>query len=42
MKFKKAIPVNLRGEKIGNPIDIVDRKLIFNLHAYAPAEFVLQ
>ncbi len=42
VKFKKAILVNLRGEKIGNPIDIVDRKLIFNLHAYAPAEFVLQ
>ncbi len=42
MKAKTAIPVDLRGTISGSPIEIVDRKLIFNLNAYAPAEFILQ
>jgi hypothetical protein len=42
MKVKKAIPVNLRGTITGNPIEIVDRKLVFNLKAYAPEGFILQ
>ena len=42
MKVKKAIPVNLRGTITGNPIEIIDRKLVFNLKAYAPEGFILQ
>jgi hypothetical protein len=41
-KALKAIPVNLRGEKKGEPITIASGKLVFNLGAYAPASFILQ
>jgi hypothetical protein len=40
--FKTAIPVNLRGEKIGDPLKIRRNKLNFELNAYAPASFILQ
>jgi hypothetical protein len=40
-KFSSAVPVNLRGEKCGEPVRIIDRKLSFNLHAYAPVSFIL-
>ncbi|MHA4809082.1 glycoside hydrolase family 38 N-terminal domain-containing protein [Flavitalea flava] len=42
MKVAKAIPVNLRGEINGNPINIIAGKFEFNLNAYTPASFVLQ
>jgi hypothetical protein len=37
----KAQPVNLRGEKAGEPIPITDGKVILSLPAYAPASFIL-
>lgn len=37
-----AIPVNLRGEKTGESIDIINDKLTFELGAYAPASFILE
>jgi hypothetical protein len=40
-KFTNASPVNLRGEKHGEPIRIINGKLVFDLHAYAPASFIL-
>jgi Alpha-mannosidase len=40
-RFTAAMPVNLRGEKIGEPIRIVKGKLLFDLRAYSPASFVL-
>jgi len=39
--FITAIPVNLRGEKSGEPIRITAGKWSFNLPAYAPASFIL-
>ncbi len=42
LKAGSAKPVDLRGEKSGEPITIKDGSLIFNLHAYAPVSFVLQ
>ena len=42
LKAAKAQPVNLRGEKTGQPIPITDGKLTFSLPAYAPASFILQ
>jgi hypothetical protein len=41
-KFKLATPVNLRGEKSGPPLSIHGSKLAFDLHAYAPASYLLQ
>lgn len=41
-KFKNALPVNLRGEKIGAPIQIMEGKLSLDLHAYAPVSFILK
>jgi alpha-mannosidase len=41
-KFTHAIPVNLRGEKIGESILIRDARLTFELRAYAPVSFVLE
>ena len=41
-KFKLAMPVNLRGEKAGEPVRIRGSKLTFDLHAYAPASYLLQ
>ena len=40
-KYAAAQPVNLRGEKCGEPVKIADGKLTFDLHAYAPASFIL-
>jgi hypothetical protein len=40
--FKTATPVNLRGEKSGQPITIQNSSLSFSLHAYAPASFILE
>ena len=41
MKASKASPVNLRGEKTGEPITIKDGTFAVTLGAYAPASFVL-
>lgn len=40
--YTTAQPVNLRGDKIGVPIAIVDNKLNFKLDAYKPASFILK
>jgi len=42
LKAVKAQPVNLRGEKAGQPVPIKDGRLTFTLPAYAPASFILQ
>ncbi|MBT7463437.1 MAG: hypothetical protein HN686_05610 [Bacteroidetes bacterium] len=39
---KMATPVNLRGETIGNTINIRNDKLTFELGAFAPVSFVLE
>jgi hypothetical protein len=41
-KFTSAAPVNLRGEKLGEPLQITDGKLTFPLNAYAPSSFILK
>ena len=41
-KFVTATPVNLRGEKTGEPLNITDGKFTFNLNPYAPASFALE
>jgi hypothetical protein len=41
-KFKMAQPVNLRGEKSGEPVQISDDKFSFDLHSYAPASYILR
>ncbi len=40
--YRSAAPVNLRGEKLGQPVPIKSRALTFPLKAYAPASFILQ
>lgn len=40
--FTTAQPVNLRGEKQGESIPLVNGKFLFELHAYAPASFLLK
>jgi alpha-mannosidase len=40
--FRSATPVNLRGEKLGEPLPIKDCILTFPLKAYAPASFILE
>ena len=40
--FKTATPVNLRGEKAGEPVRIKRGKLKCELGAYAPASYVLE
>jgi hypothetical protein len=42
LKAATATPVNLRGERTGNPIPINGGKLRFNLGAFAPASFTLE
>jgi hypothetical protein len=42
MLVSKATPVNLRGEKTGEPFRINAGKLTFNLNAYAPASFIVE
>lgn len=39
--YENAVPVNLRGEKTGEPIKISDGKFTFSLKSYAPASFIL-
>jgi len=41
LKSATATPVNLRGEKIGEAVAIHNGRLAFNLHAYAPASYLL-
>jgi alpha-mannosidase len=41
-KATMAIPVNLRGEKIGEGIHVRDDKLTFELGAFAPFSFILE
>jgi hypothetical protein len=41
-KFSTVTPVNLRGEKLGNPIAIVDRKIVLNLGAFEPVSLILR
>ncbi len=41
LKAATATPVNLRGERTGNPIPINGGKLRFNLGAFAPTSFAL-
>ncbi len=41
MNVSQAVPVNLRGEKKGNPLVVSGRKIKLNLPAYAPASFIL-
>ncbi|MCF7674533.1 MAG: hypothetical protein K9M97_04260 [Akkermansiaceae bacterium] len=41
-RYQTATPVNLRGEKSGDPLKITGGKLIIHLKAYAPASFVLE
>ena len=42
MNVSTAIPVNLRGEKEGEPICVKSSKLELELKAYAPASFILE
>lgn len=42
IKFQRALPVNLRGEKCGAPLSIEDGTLEFDLGAYEPISFVLE
>lgn len=39
--FTSAQPVNLRGEKLGNPIAIKKGRFTFKMRGYAPASFIL-
>jgi alpha-mannosidase len=41
-QFTTAKPVNLRGEKTGEPVPVRRGKLTVDLSAYAPASFVLE
>ncbi|MCY3018924.1 MAG: hypothetical protein NTW87_07845 [Planctomycetota bacterium] len=41
-RFTTATPVNLRGEKTGEPIPIRDGSFVVPLNAYAPASFVMR
>ena len=40
--FKRATPVDLRGETAGNPVPVNDGAIAFELKAYAPVSFVLE
>jgi hypothetical protein len=42
LPFKTAVPVNLRGEKSGEPFNIRGNRLSVDLHAYAPASYILK
>jgi alpha-mannosidase len=41
-RFSKATPINLRGELTGTPSAISKGKISVDLHAYAPASFLIQ
>ncbi len=40
--YSEVITVNLRGEEIGDPIEISKNKFLVNLNSYAPASFILK
>jgi hypothetical protein len=40
--YSSATPVNLRGEKTGEPVPVKDRQLTIPLQAFAPASWVLK
>jgi alpha-mannosidase len=40
--FSTAEPVNLRGEKLGEPVNIISGRIIIDLNAYSPASYVLE
>jgi hypothetical protein len=40
--FTNATPVDLRGEKCGEPIKLMDHTFSFLLKAYAPGSFILK
>ena len=40
--YKTATPVNLRGEAMGDPLQVREGKLTFNLRAYAPVSYILK
>ena len=42
IKFSSAQPVNLRGEKQGNPIEVKNGEFSFDLKKYAPASFLIE
>lgn len=42
MHITEATPVNLRGEKTGSPIKIINNRFSFELKAYAPASFIVR
>lgn len=42
MKVSSATPVDLRGEKIGEPIEMASGEFSYYVDAYVPASFVLQ
>ncbi|MBO7683812.1 MAG: hypothetical protein J6T51_03700 [Kiritimatiellae bacterium] len=42
MKATAALPVNLRGEKAGEPLAVKDGAFSFNLGAWAPKSFILK
>ena len=42
VEVSTATPVNLRGEKSGEPLTVTDRQFDIELPAYAPASFLLQ
>jgi hypothetical protein len=41
-RFTTAQPVNLRGEKLGESVQVKDGKLSLVLGKYAPASFILK
>jgi alpha-mannosidase len=41
-KFTRATPVTLRGEKIAEPVKIVNNRITVNLAAYRPASYILE
>lgn len=42
VQFNRAVPVNLRGEKDGNPVTIKDNSFEVKIGAYKPASFLLE
>ena len=42
LNASRAVPIDLRGEKIGSPIAVTDNTLAVDLRAYAPATFLLR
>jgi hypothetical protein len=40
--FKKATPVNLRGERTGEKVGITGSELKLNLRAYSPSSWLLE